>query len=32
MSPMVYLGEYVFKYINTGQITPEELFMNAYLE
>ena len=24
------MGMYAFKYINTGKITPEEIFMNAY--
>ena len=26
------LGTYEFKDLNTGVITPEELFMNAYAE
>ena len=29
---MVDLGTYVFKYLNTGEITPQELFMNSYAE
>ena len=29
---MVDLGMYVFKYLNTGKITPEESFNNAYAE
>ena len=29
---MVYFGTYIFKYLNTGKITPEELFTNAYFE
>ena len=29
-SPMVDLGMYEFIYFETGKITPEELFMNAY--
>ena len=29
---MVDLGTYVFKYLNTVEIKPEELFTNAYLE
>ena len=29
-SPMVYLGEYEFKDLETGKITPEGLFMKAY--
>ena len=27
---MVDLGTYIFKDLNTGKITPEELFTNAY--
>ena len=30
--PMVDMGMYEFKYLNTGNITPEELFMNVYTE
>ena len=26
------LGTYIFKYLNTGKITPEELFTNAYFK
>ena len=29
---MIDLGTYSFKYLNTGKITPEELFMNSYVE
>ena len=29
---MVDFGMYEFKYLNTGKITPKELFMNAYME
>ena len=29
---MVNLGMYIFKYLNTGEITPEEYFTNAYVE
>ena len=29
---MVDLVTYVFKYVNTRKITPEELFTNAYVE
>ena len=29
---MVNLGTYQFKDLNTGKITPEESFMNAYAE
>ena len=29
---MVDLGTYIFKYLNTGKITPEESFTNAYVE
>ena len=29
---MVDLGTYLFRYSNTGEITPEELFTNAYVE
>ena len=28
-TPMVDLGKYGFKYLNTGNIIPEELFTNA---
>ena len=31
-APMVDLGMNFFKYLNTGKITPEESFMNAYTE
>ena len=31
-APMVDLGAYEFKYLNTGGNTPEELFINAYTE
>ena len=31
-APMVDLGTYEFKYLNTGNITPEEQFTNAYAE
>ena len=31
-TPMVNLGEYIFKDLNTGKITPEQLFTNAYVE
>ena len=30
--PMVNLGTYVFKYLNTGEITTIEQFDNAYVE
>ena len=30
--PMVDLGTYKFKTLNTGKITPEESFMDAYAE
>ena len=30
--PMVDMDTYQFKYLNTGKIIPEELFMNAYVE
>ena len=30
-TPMVNLGTYIFKYLNTGNITPEEYFTNAYV-
>ena len=30
-SPIIDLGTYKFKYLNTGKITPEEYFMNAYV-
>ena len=29
---MVYLGTYIFKYLNTEKITPEELFNDTYAE
>ena len=29
---MVDLGRYEFKILNTGKITPEELFTNAYIK
>ena len=29
---MVDLGTYIFKYLNTGKIKPEELFTNDYVE
>ena len=29
---MVDLGIHKFKYLNTGKLTPEESFMNAYTE
>ena len=29
---MVNLGTYIFKYLNTGKITPEESFTNAYVK
>ena len=29
---MVDLGMYIFKYLNIVNITPEELFTNAYVE
>ena len=29
-TPMVELGMYAFKYLNTGKTTPEESFTNAY--
>ena len=31
-TPMVDLGTYEFKILNTGEITPEESFTNAYVE
>ena len=31
-TPMVNLGAYIFKDLNIGKITPEELFTNAYVE
>ena len=31
-TPMVDLGTYIFKDLNTGKITPEESFTNAYVE
>ena len=30
--PMVDLGTYIFKDLNTGKFTPEELFTNAYVK
>ena len=30
--PMIYLGTYNFKYLNTGESTTEESFTNAYIE
>ena len=32
MAPMVHLGTYGFKNVNTGKISSENLFMNAYTE
>ena len=32
MAPIVDLGMNKFKYLNTGNITPDESFMNAYTE
>ena len=29
--PTVDLGMYIFRYLNTGEITPEESFTNAYV-
>ena len=29
-TPMVNLGTYIFKYLNTGKITREESFTNTY--
>ena len=29
---MVNVGTYIFKYLNTGKITPEESFTNAYVK
>ena len=31
-APIVDMGMYEFKYLNTGNITPEEYFMNVYSE
>ena len=31
-APMSYMGMYEFKILNTGKITPEELFTNAYIK
>ena len=31
-TPMVELGTYIFKYLNTGKITPEEFFTNDYVK
>ena len=30
-TPMVDLGKYIYKDLNTGEITPEKLFTNAYV-
>ena len=32
ISPIVDLGKYEYKNVNTGEITPEELLTNAYSE
>ena len=32
ITPMVDLGTYIFKDLNTGKITPEYSFTNAYIE
>ena len=32
IAPMVDLGMYIFKYLNTGKITPQKSFNNAYVE
>ena len=29
---MIDLGKYIFKYLNTSKITPEESFTDAYVE
>ena len=29
---MVNLGTYIFKYLNTGKFSPEELFTSSYVE
>ena len=29
---MINLGTYIFKYLSTGKIIPEELFTNDYVE
>ena len=31
-APMIYFGTYRFKYLHTGKITPEESFMNSYIQ
>ena len=31
-TPMVDLGTYEFKYLNTGETAPEEFFTNAHVE
>ena len=31
-TPMVDLGTYIFKYLNTGEIKPEESFTNAHVK
>ena len=31
-APMVDVGTYEYKYLNTGNITPEESFMNSHAE
>ena len=31
-APMIDLGTHEFKYLNTGKITREEYFINAYIE
>ena len=31
-TPMVDLVTYIFKDLNTGEITPKELFTNAYVQ
>ena len=31
-TPMVNLGTYIFKDLNTGKITPDESFTNAYVK
>ena len=31
-APMVDSGTYEYQYLNTGEITPKELFMNSYVE
>ena len=32
ITPMIDLGKYIFKDLNTGKITPEESFPNANIE